>query len=85
MSNKLCQDDDVSGSEIFCTLPGDAEANAETGTSDRINRNDVSATAIFKEGIFMAALLSAVLIYLAQYDSSITHEKDISPCGLLSV
>ena len=83
MSNKLCQDDDVSGSEIFCTLPGDAEANAETGTSDKINRNDVSAAAIFKEGIFMAALLSAVLIYLAQYELSISHKKDISPCGSL--
>ena len=83
MSNKFCQDDEVSGSEIFCTLPGDADANAEAGTSGKMSRNDISTAAIFTEGIFMAALLLAVLIYLAQYELSISHEKDISPCGLL--
>jgi hypothetical protein len=32
-----------------------------------MSKNDISAAAIFKEGFFMTALLSAVLMYVAQY------------------
>lgn len=71
----------MSGSEIFCAPSGDAEANAEAGTSDKMSKNDISAAAIFKEGFFMTALLSAVLMYVAQYESSISRIKYISPCG----